>query len=104
MSWTLICSAAGSCGVILALFLSSNNITKASDLFCISLNLIGGLLLTAGSLGNAIHSTEFIPFVVLNAVFALVAAAALIRRVQQVEKPRITNGEMSPLPAAAIKK
>jgi hypothetical protein len=80
VSWTLGCSTLGSCGVISALFLSSNGYFPATGLLCISLNLGGGGLLTAGSAGNAVESSEFIPFIVLNAVFSLVACVALGRR------------------------
>ena len=79
MSWTLVCSATGSCGVILALFLSANGLFAAEHLLCILLNLAGGALLTAGSAGNAVESSEFIPFVVLNGVFVVVAVTALGR-------------------------
>jgi hypothetical protein len=79
ISWTLACSTAGSCGIIMALFLSSNGFFAANDLLCIALNAIGGGLLTAGSAGNAVESPEFWPFVVLNAVFGLVATMALAR-------------------------
>jgi hypothetical protein len=79
ISWTLVCSASGSCGIILALFLSSNGFFAADDLLCIMLNAIGGALLTVGSAGNAVESAEFWPFVVLNAVFGLVATMALGR-------------------------
>ena len=79
ISWTLACSGAGSCGVILALFLTSNGFFAATSVGCILLNLLGGGLLLIGSAGNTVESREFIPFVVLNAVFSLVALVALVR-------------------------
>lgn len=79
LSWTLGCSVTGSCGVITALFLSCHGYTAADGVLCISLNAIGGALLTAGSAGNAVESAEFWPFVVLNAVFCSVATLALVR-------------------------
>ena len=80
ISWTLASSCIGSCGIILALFLSSNQIVLSSSYLCILLNVGGGALLTAASAGNAVNDSEFIPFVVLNTVFALVAVAALVRK------------------------
>lgn len=93
ISWTLACSVAGSCGVIMALFLSSNGFYAADDILCIALNAIGGGLLTAGSAGNAVESPEFWPFVVLNAVFGLVASMALVRRL--LCRPRSSTIDLS---------
>ena len=90
-SWTLLCSATGSCGVILALFLSANAISPADSLTCILLNLVGGALLTVGSAGNAVDSSEFYPFLVLNGVFALVATAALGRWFRRRGKTKTTT-------------
>ena len=79
MSWMLVCSIVGATATILALFLSSNNFLAAEHVVCILLNLAGGVLLSAGATGNAVDSGEFIPFVVLNVIFALIALMALGR-------------------------
>ena len=108
VSWTLACSGIGSCGVIFALFLTSNGFFPATSLGCILLNFVGGGLLTVGSAGNAVESSEFVPFVVLNAVFSLVALVALVRlvgRTRAVASPALLpDGEHTggPTPAARV--
>lgn len=53
VNW-LYFTSTGSVLVIFALFLSSNGILGADTLRVILLNLLGGALLTAGSIGNSI--------------------------------------------------
>jgi len=84
INW-LYFTSIGSVLIILALFLSANGILRADTFRVIFLQLLGGGLLTAGSIGNAVglSGSEFYPFIVLNGIFSLVAAAALVRYAQK---------------------
>ncbi|CAE8658222.1 unnamed protein product [Polarella glacialis] len=85
VAWTLILTSVGSCLGISALFLTSNGFYPGDNLWIILLNLAGGALLTTGSLGNVFGEggSEFVPFVILNGVFALIAASGLARLVRK---------------------
>ena len=87
VAWTLVFSSVGSALIITALFLTSNGIKRGDNVDIILLNLLGGALLTAASLGGALREEEdgsdFIPFAILNGVFALIAASALARWVRK---------------------
>ena len=86
VAWTLVFSSVGSALIITALFLTSNGIKRGDNVDIILLNLLGGALLTAASLGGALREedgSDFIPFAILNGVFALIAASALARWVRK---------------------
>jgi len=80
-AWTLVLSSVGSLLIITALFLTVNGIYRGDNVGIILLNILGGALLTAAATGNAFgeDGTEFIPFVILNGIFALIAASGLAR-------------------------
>eukprot|EP00930_Biecheleria_cincta_P068309 TRINITY_DN55622_c0_g1_i1.p1 TRINITY_DN55622_c0_g1~~TRINITY_DN55622_c0_g1_i1.p1 ORF type:complete len:119 (-),score=14.41 TRINITY_DN55622_c0_g1_i1:49-372(-) len=84
LTWTLAMTSVGSLLLIAALFLSSNGFFRNDAILCILLNLSGGALLTTGSVGGAVTSSEFYPFVVINATFALIAFAAFCRWVHKM--------------------
>jgi hypothetical protein len=80
VNW-LYFTSVGSVLIIFALFLSANGYLAADTLRVILLNLSGGALLTLGSVGNGMgeEGEQFYPFIALNGIYSLIAAAALVR-------------------------
>ena len=96
VNW-LYFTSIGSVLIIFALFLSSNGILGADTLRVILLNFFGGALLTAGSIGNALgeDGEQFYPFIVLNSIFSLIAAAAFVRNRCTDSNPHTVDEKMA---------